>query len=507
MDTAISRRLMTFDDFKEKIGREPQEDKTTDIPLFGPITYKMSKKYKAIETAMGSVAAEQARTTQIQAGKLDETGWQTLQQKLDGDLQAVVKAAETYRSGKKKEKKGAADELKAEATAAKTALPKHIAAIRTDPGFDGVKNHLTVEQVFEAKRLGINFTDCQFDLYNDSNLDKNRSKANAGAGKMNSVSKVVHADGKERVFKPEQAFDPGGAKVTGEVGIDPQAPHFGNRNIASKAIADALGTEVIPEACFALHQGKIGLLMAKAPGEAPLKGVTGPVDPSKDGFFRTELGKAKRDAGEDGEPDYSVLESKGYRQKGDGWERTEKKGVKPWSTPPSKAAQASLHSQLNQLEWCDLMTGQADRTSENYMIEIVGDQVKVTGIDNDLSFGEKSTTAAPPPEFTGFTSAGLPPLIDSNTFKRIVAIDFDNDLLPRLTGLLTKAEIDASRQRFADVRKHALALQQKNMVVQDWATWTTPDGQMNASQFLAAQGKGSLFGRDLVGFFKQDGLL
>src|SRR3954466_9258788 len=102
---------------------------------------------------------------------------------------------------------------------------------------------------------------------------------------MNSVTGIMHADGKERAFKPRNEFDAGSAMVSGHMGVDPDAPRFGNRNIASKAVADVLGTKVVPDARFALHNGQIGLLMEKGPGKAPFGDVTYDVDPATDGWL------------------------------------------------------------------------------------------------------------------------------------------------------------------------------------------------------------------------------
>jgi hypothetical protein len=147
-----------------------------------------------------------------------------------------------------------------------------------------------------------------------------------------------------------------------------------------------------------------------------------------------------------------------------------------------------------------------DRQPENYMIDIQGDQVKITGIDNDLAFGKNSVKASYTAQ-EGSTSPGMPKLIDKPTLEKLKGTDFDKDLMPRLTGLLSKDEIDASRTRFALVLQHAVDLESKGLVVDDWATWVAPDGVSNASQYLAAQQDGSLFQRDLKKFFQADGLV
>ncbi len=498
LQQVINEQLMTFSDLAAKIGHAPHADR-----LGG--AWKMSKRYKAVEGAFGSADAELAAAQAKPLAGLDKTGWATLEQDVGGKLDNLVLAATNYRAkyANKQTKRDAADDLIIDATRYKQTLSDQLKAVRTDPGLAGVQQHLTVDQALTAKRLGINFADCRLDLYNDSALDAAKSQAGFGAGKMNSVSKLVHADGTARIFKPEAFADPGGAKATGTMGVDPDAPHFGNRNIATRTVADLLDASVIPQARFALHNGQFGLLMDKAPGQSPGQNVKiANFDATKDTWFKSTLAQVTA-----GKADPDALTRAGYKKGDDGvWQRTRKELVKPWTAPPSPAAQASLHGQLNQLEWCDVLSGQMDRQPENYMVEIKGDQAAVTGIDNDLCFGKNQAKA----EYSmaeGSTSVGKPHLIDAATLAKMKAIDFNRDVAPRLAGLLSTEEIDASRQRFAAVHQHAMQLEAQGLVVDpNWKDWRAPDGS-TASEFLAAKKGGSIFSRDLAKFFKADGVL
>jgi hypothetical protein len=182
--------------------------------------------------------------------------------------------------------------------------------------------------------------------------------------------------------------------------------------------------------------------------------------------------------------------------------------VKQWKTPPWAYLQASLHEELNGLEWCDMLTGQGDRHSANYMVEIKGDKAKVTGIDNDFAFGKNQTGLLAYDTAKGVTSVGTPKLIDRKTYNKLAAGDFDRDMLPKLKSLLTPEEVDASRQRFNAVKTEATRLKDAGLVVDNWKTWRSPDGKdFTASQYLEAAGTPSLFKRDFGAFLKQDGLL
>jgi hypothetical protein len=345
------------------------------------------------------------------------------------------------------------------------------------------QGQLTVEQAIRCKRLGISFADTEFDRYNDN--QRTKPPAILGSGKMNSVTKLVHADGKSRAFKPQQPTDDGNSKAAQEIGIDPNAPHYGNCNIAARAMGDVLGSDVIPQARYALHNGSVGLLMDMAPGKSPIGKINlGAVDPAKDSWLKSNLTQMANNtaAGRSNDLVSKSIANAGYVQKDDGgWERSQKDFVKPWTAPPSAKAQGKLHAQLNQLEWCDLLCGQMDRQPENYMVEVNGDDAKVTGIDNDLCFGK---TEAPKDVAHGYSGPGLPKLIDETTLRKIKgsppnvpALDFDRDVLPRLKGLLTQEEVNNARKRLADVTKHALALESQGMVVADWGSWRAPGTQ------------------------------
>jgi len=248
----------------------------------------------------------------------------------------------------------------------------------------------------------------------------------------------------------------------------------------------------MPEASFATHNGQVGLMMGMAKGKSPRQKVWQDI------------------------PDQVAAEKEhpvnrknyGYEKRDGVWKKGVETMVKPWTPPLSAQAQANMQEQLNGLEWTDMLSGQVDRHSANYFIDIQGDNVKVTGIDNDFAFGKNQNGLVEYDLNKGVTSPGSAKLIDKKTYDRMVAGDFDRDMLPRLTGLLTDEEIAAARNRFNAVKAKAQALS-PDFVVTNWSTWRSPGGppNMTAAEYLAAQGTPSLFKRDFAKFFKQDGLL
>jgi hypothetical protein len=346
-------------------------------------------------------------------------------------------------------------EVEPVAAAAKAQL-KAIEDLFDDPG----QGPDEIGQGFEVKQRGIRFSDLKLGQYGDDKLDRDKSKEDFAGGAVNKVSKLIYGD-EVRIFKSEALTTNSRANQIGIAGIDKSAPRFGNRNIATKAMSDALGGSVIPDSCYTIHDGKIGLLMEGAPGE----------------------------------------EMKDFK----------KKGFDP--KPPSEDLVAALHAQLNELEWTDMLTGQGDRHDGNYMIDAKPGAVKITGIDNDFCFGKNQddyNNYGSKPEdgegrggrrgpYWGYNSAEMPPLIDKNAYDKLIATKFDDDVKPKLAGLLTEQEITASASRFKQMQDHARSLHPA-YVVASWKDWRSPQDAeppgATATEFLKGSKKISLFQRD-----------
>lgn len=422
------------------------------------------EKWKAFNESL-----DVAKTKKL--SQLGDKGRVELQLELSEKLQATIDAAEKFlklgapsddgsgkrpRDTRRRELKDLQEEVEPVVAAAKRLFPV-IKGLFSDQGGPD-----DLDQAFEVKRRGIRFSDLELDTYGDDKLDRDNSKEDFAGGQVNKVSKLVYGQ-ETRIFKSEQLTTNSKANLIGFFGIDRSAPRFGNRNIATKAMADVLGSNVIPDSCYTIHDGKIGLLMQQAPGE----------------------------------------EMKDFK----------KKGFNP--KPPPDELVASLHEQLNQLEWTDMLTGQGDRHDGNYMIDAQPDSVKITGIDNDFCFGKKQDDyneyGSRPQDgesrggrrglYWGYHSAEMPPLIDQKVYDNLKAKDFDQHVRPQLQGLLTEDEIKASATRFKQMQDHALSLH-PNYVVSSWKDWRSPqDAQppgVNATEFLQANKSITLFQRDFA---------
>ncbi|WP_462431034.1 hypothetical protein, partial [Bilophila wadsworthia] len=116
--------------------------------------------------------------------------------------------------------------------------------------------------------------------------------------------------------------------------------------------------DVIAKSSIGSHDGKIGLFMEAAPGKTARALLSGnPV-------CRTAGGE-----------ELNLTQALDYMQ----------------NNGKLNIARANPMRECNKLEWADLLSGQVDRHADNYLVHINPDtgRVKITGIDNDASFGSR----------------------------------------------------------------------------------------------------------------------
>jgi hypothetical protein len=490
LQQAIAARLMTFDQLAEKIGHQPHQDRTFKNPLTGnTVTVrKRSTNYKEVQVALAGATNAIATTGKTKLDDFDPDQREEIENELNTQLDALRDAARAYQAQHKKnrDKSAAAGEFIDSIDAYQAMLKTALDAILDDPAFDTVKGRINLDQAIQAEQCGINFADCRFDDHNDGNAIEIND--DFGSGMVNKVSKIKYTNGDVRVFKKEKPSEENLLGIAATVGIDARAVRNGNRNIASSAVADLLGVSVMPKVSYGLHKNattdedEIGLMMSLAPGVTPL--MTNPNNP---------MSKMRRQLWTD-------------------------------NTKPSPTAQAKLQQQLNALDWCDSITGQQDRHGSNYMVDIQGDNVTVTGIDNDVAFGAGQPDANCSKNsgmgyYARTTPPGLPPLIDKPTYDSLIAGDFDRDLVPKLKTLLAQEELAAAKSRFNQVKQHAQGLH-PNFVVTDWQAWRSPPPDFLTSKVflkqcgtgmigpgVGADSSGGLFGRDFAAMFEKDGIL
>ena len=211
--------------------------------------------------------------------------------------------------------------------------------------FDG---ELVFTTLVEARIRGMDDADVDPAL-DQSNLDKFKP---LGSGSANTVY-VAKFNGKgdsEYVFKPEVPGRMGMSSLTLSMDYhsETQVAHL---NLATSKAARHLGLEdVMVKTTVGSLKGQYGIFMEKAPGN-PCAEFTS----SKTKFQKGCLGA--RDIRKNlSDEDYAKVVGRIMRQ-------------------------------TNRLEWFDLLTGQGDRHSNNYMVEVKDDlTVTVKAIDNDQCF-------------------------------------------------------------------------------------------------------------------------
>ena len=479
LDKAVREQLITYEELTAKIG-QPKADRLGGL-------WKMSERSKAIGQDANRLIPAAQRAGELPLKTMRASG--AFQQALLQGVDKLVASCTAYQA-KHPNKRADVQPMIDKAATYKRALQQALA----DPQAAALGETVTVDQAIFIKECGIRFADCKFDALNDNRLAPGGAQNGAGAGACNTVDRLVHLDANgnvpqrpdgqpaARYFKPLQREDRSGKGPWEALGIDQNAPNYGPRNLASRAVAEVLGLDVIPETEIASHDGKVGLLMAEAPGKAIKQKVWSNADDC------AELAEEWVAKGRD-----HLIDSRQLVKQDGHWMRWSEENVWPSTDRPSAKAVASVQEGLNALEWCDLVTGQADRHSGNYFIDIRGDTAKVTGIDNDFCFGKNQTGLFKRSISEGITSVGTPLLIDEKIYNRLKQVNFDRDLLPRLKDLLSAEEAAASRQRFDAAKQEAQRLFDAGKVVKDWQAEQSPEGRERTLE----EKLWSLFGRDL----------
>lgn len=425
-------RLMTFEELQQKIGSKPKKDR------FGGLK-KMSTRYKALGQQLDRVRSQ---VHDLTVGDLD-TGNKRTQVETDvgAQLDEIRRAGEAYRKKHTGKKGNVVKALLEDVERFRGELPALLLRLGTPE--KAWPKELTLDSAMAAERLNIkperlalvSPKHCRFAEFSD---EQEKGFVELGKGKVNAVQ-LIDYGGQKRVFKKEQTEDKSGAWLSWSLEMDTASGiRYGNRNVASGVVSKLLGSSVIPETSFGVHNGEIGIMMTPAPGKTVEK-----------------------------------LFGKGTRTEFLG-------GLSP-------EALGSLQRQLIELEVCDILTGQGDRHQGNYMVDVTDGKVTVTGIDNDYSYGTASDGGVP--KFVMGTNAilNMPRLIGKDMADKVLALDFDRDVAPQYDGLLTDREIAGAKHRHVELQKHVRKLQQDGYVVQDWVNWRSPDNK-DAWDVLVAPG-------------------
>ena len=183
--------------------------------------------------------------------------------------------------------------------------------------------------------------------------DKNVVEAKElGSGNFNTVSLVELKDGSQWVFKPEMPGRISAPNTPHQYGLDSKQ-QIARVNLAVQHTADTLGLgDIMVKTTTGAHDGEFGMFMEKAPGMTVKDYKTSDDRMAGPGNIgASSLTKMNDD-------DFAKVVGRMMRK-------------------------------ANRLNWFDMITGQADRHVDNYMIEIKKSDLSVTlkAIDNDASYG------------------------------------------------------------------------------------------------------------------------
>lgn len=309
---------------------------------------------------------------------------------------------------------------------------------------------VTIAEAVEYARFGINpVAQGRPDTLKQSRVTGQKL---LGAGGINTVMLVDYADengkpAEQRAFKPEPERNTTVTHMLDQVGIDPENPKFGKRNIASRKMAEAAGLGgLMPDAAFAMVDGTVGLAMEKANGDPPVRrAATDITDLSEHPQLQAAIDARAKDPGWKSKiPEKQDGTGMRYGFNDDTGQFTLQKKTRtvlPLKPPANDRKIAAMQKQLINLQWLDALCGQTDRHEENYVVDLAQDTPVVVGIDNDFSFGSKRTD----PEARQSSSLGLPPIIDEETFDSLKKMDWDataQALLAELYSAEEKAGIE-----------------------------------------------------------------
>ena len=215
----------------------------------------------------------------------------------------------------------------------------------------------TLAAVFEGKAAVTTVVETRIAGLPDEDADPALDDSNVvstkllGSGKVNTVHQLDFKDGTSQIFKPE-AF---GRQGLG--GLQLAKGSYGNTllvaqlNMAAQRTADAFGLgDVMVKTSVGAHDGQFGVYMEKAPG-----------------CEVRNYGKA----------DQKVAPGSLTAAQ-----------IKDLPVEQYEKVVGEIMRKSNRLEWFDLLTGQGDRHSHNYLVNVSAKgEVTLKGIDNDACFG------------------------------------------------------------------------------------------------------------------------
>jgi hypothetical protein len=478
--------VMSGAELMQKMGGVPKSSFT-----IGSLSiFSRSKEYKATVSELTKFHAMVETFGDVKAGSSKGSIGQ-----LKAQLQKVIDAAQTYedkhaRSDDKAGRRDIMANLREVAVQEMSNLDTVISEMKLKHGDD-----ISLRDALGLHRSGVTNTAQVSQELTDANM-KGPPKF-LGKGSINEVSIVTYKldTNREdtRVLKPLHEKTDILIGKEGGIGIDKNDLRIAARNIASSVVADFLGLgAMVPKPDVVLHEGEGYLAMPLAPGEPFLGRFETPFDQG----MQSQLTGWEHDFPENIEMMKAERNTEGV------WV---KKGDAPRDLPLESGGDrpklaANLQKALLDLQVVDVLCGQIDRHQFNFFVKVEGNNVKLTGIDNDAAFGKNTTGINGIDDRDTKLGKGVypgaPPLMSSDTFNSLMsidAVDYGNKLA--VSGL-SQDEIDASLSRLEKLQAHATELQKNGCVVENFETWKGKDPKtgedVNVSEFVKSSQKNKI---------------
>ena len=429
------------------------------------------KQSKLFETAAndGAQSTESIEGALIQLGEL--SGLQTDIDRLSIDILSIVKGQnEDDNYGQLRDLRHAVNTVGAHAQATQINTVNLIRSV----GNGYQNNSFSVDSALRLSAAGIEVdnsiqsdslrtTDWTFARKDDGKKEK------IGGGITGSVLKLVPKEGaavKSAVFKPLQVRQ-ADAQVYENYGVVQANQRSEARNLATKGIDDALGFNLVPAVAVIEVEGELGLAMEQAKGETSCYG---------------------KFSGRD-EPDKIKVE-----------------GV---------LSDSAALRDLSNLEVLDALTGQLDRSPNNYIVDFNPETLAYKGlkaIDNDISFLPGSRFDLSEAEGrhkktyedgrrdriglyikTEYRGVGLPNFIDQETAYKLRSDEVKAAALQGLSGLIEAEALVEFSQRWDVLVDHTYKLEKNGCLVNDWNTRRDEIAKTQKEKF-----NHSYYGRDTL---------
>ncbi len=250
------------------------------------------------------------------------------------------------------------------------------------------------------------------------------------------------------------------------------------RNVATRAVDELLGFDLVPETRIGELDGRLGMVMGFAAGSGAIARRTEDVTDSDTG----QMMLAYRDMIAQGmlrpEDLDDMMAAASLRMTGDGRILQDV----PYAVEDFDYADPGLRRALVGLQLLDAITAQADRHGGNYIVSLDGEGrfAGLKAIDNDQSFGTRVTD---PNELlraamggwkldvggmrygnSSFNGVLMPTVIDREMARAVRAIT-PEALRGALAGLLAEPEVDAAVARLVALQRHVDALDADGRVI------------------------------------------